>query len=84
MALYGFYFSPVTAVLGILGLIVTLVHGEPGYMLAVSFGLVEPATVVRGVQHVYTTVLASLVWAPFYAALGFALDWVRLRRQRAA
>lgn len=85
MALYGLYFiNPVTAPLGILGLIVTLIHDVPGYQLALSLGLVEQATVVSGVQHVCTTVLTSLVWTPIYAVLGFALDWPRLHRERTA
>jgi hypothetical protein len=84
MALYALYFSPVTAPLGILGLVLAQLHGEVGYRLAISLGLVEPATVVRGVQHVYTAVLSSVVWAPVYGALGLALDLLRLRRKRPA
>jgi len=81
MALYGLYFSPLTAPLGIVGLLLTQFHGEVGYRLAISLGLVEPATVVRGVQHVYITVLSSVVWAPVYGVLGLALDLIRLRRR---
>ena len=85
MGLYGFFFlSPFTAPLGILGLLLVLTHGEPGYKLAIALNLVEPATVVRGVQHVYTEALAGLVWAPVYGVIGFSLDWLIARKHRQA
>ena len=83
MGLYGlFYIHPLTAVFGILGLVLVQFHGEPGYRLAISLGLVESATVVRGVQHVYIAVLNGMVWAPAYGILGYVVD--RLRQAKRA
>jgi hypothetical protein len=70
------------AYLGIGGLALSLMHGAPGYYLATEVGLVEPATAVRGWQHLHIALVCALVWAPVYGAAGLALDWTLTRKSR--
>jgi hypothetical protein len=49
LGLYGLYFiGPIAALLGMLGLVLTLFHGSPGYNLAVALGLMPSHTVTSG------------------------------------
>ena len=80
MGLYGLYFlGPITALLGILGLVLTMFHGDPGYNLAIQFGLVKPRTVVVGIQHFYIALLDGVVWSIIYGVSGWIVDWFRAR-----
>jgi hypothetical protein len=61
--------------LGILGLMLTLLHGAPGFYLATILGL-RGSGVVHGFQYVYIEFLNAVVWAVAYGAIGWALDFV--------
>ena len=69
------------AAVGIVGLILTLFHGAPGYYLAVMLELVPPREVLHGIKNVYIEVLNSVIWAVAYGTIGYALDFV-IRRRR--
>ena len=89
MGTYGLYWVagliglmglPLAAV-GILGLVLALFHGAPGYYLAVMLGLVPPREVVHGIENVYIESLNSVIWAIIYGVIGYTLDSV-IRRRR--
>jgi hypothetical protein len=71
------------AAVGIVGLVLAMFHGVPGYDLAIMLGLVRPAEVVHGIQSVYIECLNSVIWAGAYGAVGYTLDsvigWQRTR-----
>ena len=82
MGTYGLYWVagliglmglPLAAV-GILGLVLALFHGAPGYYLAVMLGLVPPREVVHGIENVYIESLNSVIWAIIYGVIGYTLD----------
>ena len=79
--LYSFYFlSPWGVVLGFLGLALGLVHGEPGFKLAVELELI-PRGVVSGVtSRVIIESINSIVWAFIYGLIGLGIDTLRRRR----
>ncbi len=84
LGLYGLYFvGPLAALLGLLGLVLVLFHGRPGYELAIRIGVVPPATVVRGVEHVYIAILNAGVWSIVYGVIGHSIDRIRQRKRAA-
>ncbi len=66
--------------LGILGLLLALLHGAPGFYLATALGL-RDGGVVHGIEYLYIDVLNAVTWAVAYGVMGWALDTV-IRRQR--
>lgn len=82
LGLYGlFYAGPLAAVFGMLGLVLSLVHGPPGYNLAVAIGLVPSHTVVTGTANVPIEVLNALVWSVVYGVVGWLIDDWRTRKR---
>jgi len=83
MGLYGLYFvGPIPPLIGMLvGLPLTLIHTPPGYNLAIWFGLIQPRTVVEGVEHLYVELLNGVLWLAVYGTLGWIVDWFRARRK---
>jgi hypothetical protein len=69
-----------TALVGMLGLLVGMIHGDPIYTLTTMLGIVESGIVVRGKDQLYIALLGALVWAPIYGALGWGIDLWRKRR----
>ena len=78
LGLYGLYFlGPIAALLGIVGLPLALLHGAPGYDLAVSLGLVPSHTVVEGMMYLPIEAINSAVWSIVYGAVGWGVDAFR-------
>jgi len=77
--LYSLYFaSPWGIVPGMLGLVLELIHGAPGFKLAVHLGLI-PRGVVSGLRSaIIIEAINGLLWASIYGLVGMAID--RLRR----
>jgi len=81
LGLYATFFIPyVGLVPGMLGLMLVMFHGAPGYSLALTFGLIPPGQVVEGVGHIYLAVLGGIVWATAYGCLGWMVDWYRAKK----
>jgi hypothetical protein len=75
--------SPITAVFGIIGLVLVSFHDPPGYNLSILFGLVPPGCIVEGFrQHASIEALNGIVWATAYGSLGWVADGIRARRKR--
>jgi hypothetical protein len=80
--LYGLYFlGPLTALVGLIALPLAMIHGEPGYDLAIRLGLIQPGTTVDGAQGLYVEVLNGLIWAAVYGSLGWLVDRLRSRKK---
>lgn len=71
---YLWIFGFPLALVGILGLAVGMIHGDPVYKLAIMLGIVERGTVVHGTGTLYIALLGASVWAPVYGALGWGID----------
>jgi hypothetical protein len=70
------------AFIGILGLILVMFHGGPGFYLAIAVGLVSPGVVVdHGITLFYVECLNAVIWATVYGLIGGALDFL-IRRRR--
>ena len=73
--LYATYFIPFIGLIpGMLGLVLSSVHGAPGYYASVLFGLVPAGTVVSESGHVVVEVINGAIWAPIYGAIGYLID----------
>ncbi len=80
--LYGLYFlGPLVALVGLIALPLAMIHGEPGYDLAIRLGLIQPRTTVEGAQGVYVEVLNGAIWAAVYGSLGWLFDRLRSRKK---
>jgi len=81
LGLYSFYFlSPWGVIPGFLGLVLTLVHGVPGFKVATYAGLIPPGVVSELKSSLTIELINGLVWGLVYAFLGFAIDRIRSRR----
>ena len=83
LGLYSFYFlSPWGVVPGMLGLVLTLVHGVPGFKIAVALELI-PREVVSGMaSQVIIESINGAVWALLYGLIGLTIDKARKRKKR--
>ena len=72
-----FYTNAFLALLGMVGLMLSLFHGEPGYELAIRLGVVPPATVIQGSDALWVALLNGIVWSGVYGTAGSLLDWLR-------
>jgi len=82
LGLYGLYYvGPVAAVFGMLGLVLELFHGPPGYNLAIALGLIPSHTVIAGAARIPVELLNAFVWSLVYGALGWFTDAWRARRR---
>ena len=83
LGLYSLYFlGPLAAVLGMLGLVLSMLHGPPGYQLAIALGLIPSHTVISGASAAPVELLNAVVWSVFYGTLGWAIDAWRSRHHR--
>jgi hypothetical protein len=65
------------ALLGMIGLMLSLFHGEPGYEVAIRLGVVPPATVIQGSDALSVELLTGILWSSVYGIAGWLLDWLR-------
>ena len=78
VGLYALYYvGPIPALLGLVGLPLAMLHEEPGYNLAIWLGVLQPRTVVEGVQQLYVALLNGVVWATVYGLIGSFIDGLR-------
>ena len=77
----GFAIPVVGAVVGIPGLLSTMVHETPGFDVATYFGLRDPGEIVSGVTGLEIELINGVVWGLFYALVGLVFDiWRRAKR----
>jgi len=69
---FGLIALPLGAI-GIVGLVLLMIHGTPGFLLATALGL-RSGGVVHGIERVYIEVLNAIVWAIVYGSIGYLLD----------
>ena len=79
--LYAFYFlSPWGVVLGLVGLVLTLIHGPLGFQMAQYLGLISSGVVTEFRSQLVIELLNGLIWAAIYGLMGWAFDAIRLKR----
>ena len=79
LGLYGtFFLGPIFVVTGLVGLLLTMLHGPPGYYLCIWLGFLPARTVITGSASIPLEVANGLIWATVYGLVGLAVD--RLRR----
>jgi hypothetical protein len=82
LGLYALYFvSYLGFVPGMVGLVSSLFHGDPGFEVVTALGLRDPGAVVSGQEAVIIDVINGLFWGIAYGALGHLID--RRRESRA-
>ena len=75
LGLYGTFFIPLLGVVpGMIGLALAMLHGSPGFYLAIALGLVPRGVVVEGIRHVYVEAFNGLIWGTLYGIVGILLD----------
>jgi len=75
LGLYATYFlGPIGIVTGMVGLVLGLWHGAPGYNICVALGLVPVSTVVEGSSHVAVEIANGVFWGIVYGVLGYGID----------
>jgi hypothetical protein len=83
LGLYATYFlGPLGFVTGMVGLVLSLWHGTPGYYICTTLGVVPAHTVVEGGSRLAVEVSNGIFWGVVYGVLGYGMD--RLRRKRIA
>jgi len=82
LGLYSTYFlHPIGIATGLVGLLLSLFHGVPGFEIATFLGLRDVGTVVQGVEHLYVEGLNAIVWALVYGFVGWCVDRLRFLRR---
>ena len=82
LGLYGLYFlGPLAAIFGMLGLVLTLIHGAIGYNLSIKFGIVPSNTVIDAAERLPIEIINGVFWSVAYGGLCFA--WRYFRNYRA-
>ena len=83
LGLYSLYFLASWAFIpGMLGLLLTLVHGWPGFRIATLFGLVPRGVVTGASSSFVIESINGLVWASVYGVIGLVVDSALRRRVR--
>ncbi|MFC1523174.1 hypothetical protein ACFL6N_00140 [Thermodesulfobacteriota bacterium] len=59
---------------GLIGMLLNLVHGLPGFIIAVAHGIHAPGEVLSVSGHVMVSAINGVAWAFFYGVLGFTFD----------
>ena len=86
LGVYGLYwaagvlsiFGFPLAIVGMLGLMLAMIHGDAASSLAAALGIPSRAKMLGGTEELYIALLNALVWAPIYGALGWSVDlWGR-------
>jgi hypothetical protein len=75
LGLYSLYFLASWAFIpGMLGLLLMLMHGWPGFRIATSLGLVPRAVVTGASSNIAIELINGLVWAFVYGLIGIVVD----------
>ena len=78
LGLYVLYFlHPLGFLPGMLGLMSSLIHGEPGFELATALGLRDAHTVVNAQEGLMIDAFNGIIWGTIYGGLGRFLDFVK-------
>jgi hypothetical protein len=81
-AAFGAIVSPWGLVPGMFGLVLMLVHGAPGFKLAVAFGMIPRGVVSGATSQLVIESINGFVWTAIYGVIEFAIDKIKNRRNR--
>jgi hypothetical protein len=78
LGLYALFFvGPVLGLVGLIGLPLHLLHGWPGYELAIRLNFIPSHTVIEGWMHAPVELLNAIIWAGVYGVGGASTYHVR-------
>ena len=81
LGLYTLYYvGPIAAILGMLGLVLSLFHGSVGYQIAIALNLIPSHTVVKGSAHIPIEIINALFWAVIYGLIGFSYGYYKNKK----
>lgn len=82
MGLYSFYFiGPLSAIFGMLGLVLTMFHQPAGYNLAIIFNLIPSHTVITGSDRPPIEIINTIFWAFCYGTPGLIWGYYKNKRK---
>ena len=75
MGLYAtFFIHYLGIVTGMLGLVLSMLHGTPSYEISVQLGLVPSHTVTTQSDNIIIAIVSGVIWAIIYGAIGYLID----------
>ena len=81
LGLYTLYYvDPLAAIIGMLGLALSLFHGSVGYQAAIALNLIPSHTVVKGSAHIPIELINALFWAVIYGLIGFSYGYYKIKK----
>ena len=82
LGLYATFFIPIIGLpTGILGLVMVMFHGDPGFQVAVQQELIPPGVVTGNSSRVIIALINAFIWGAAYGAIGYLVDKYRKHRQ---
>lgn len=81
LGLYTLYYvGPIAAIFGMLGLVLSLLHGAVGYQTAIALNLIPSHTVVKGSAHLPIEIINALFWAVVYGLIEFLYAYYKSKK----
>ena len=75
MGLYAtFFIHYLGLVTGMLGLVLSMLHGTPGYEISVQLGLVPSHTVTTQSDNIIIAIVSGVIWSGIYGVIGYLID----------
>ncbi|MDG4474976.1 hypothetical protein [Thiovibrio frasassiensis] len=68
------YATGILKLFGVVGLVLNIIHGPIGYMMATMAGLIKAGVALTGPELVIINLLNALLWASFYGSVGYNID----------
>lgn len=68
------YIPIVGKLLGLVGLVTNLIHGSVGYFGLMTFGVIEPGTILVGSELLVINLVNALIWSLYYGTIGYNMD----------
>ena len=77
LGLYGTFFIPFIGLpTGLLGLLMTMLHGSIGWKVCLFFELITPMNMSMD-DHIILDIVNGIVWSVIYSIVGFSIDMYR-------
>ena len=82
LGLYTLYFvNPITALLGIVGLVIISIHSSVGYPVAVALDII-PAQVLAGTDRIIVEVINAVFWSLIYGFVGYLIGYYKIKHKK--
>ncbi|MDG4474975.1 hypothetical protein [Thiovibrio frasassiensis] len=68
--------------IGAVGVLLNIIHGPIGYLMATFAGIIEPGVVLTSPELFMVNVLSGLFWCSLYGSLGYNIDLRQSKEER--